>query len=83
MKLTQQHIKRHPEKLSRFVQVRIYSKEWRAWWRANGAGYTAAIEQAGVYSIKEAWEYVSHCGPEKKIELHAVEPATTLTKGIL
>jgi hypothetical protein len=83
VKLTQQHIKRHPDKLSRFVEVRIYSKQWGAWWRANGAGYTTVIEQAGVYPITEAWKCVSHCGPEKKIELHSAEPATTLTKGIV
>lgn len=73
MKLTQQHIKKHIEKLSRFDSVRIYSKEWRAWWRPNGAGYTDDIKQAGIYTAHDAWKRVSHCGSEKKIELHSVE----------
>lgn len=70
MKLTQQHLKKHPEKLSRFSSVKIYSKQWGAWWRANGAGYTTDIAQAGIYTAQDAWQYVSHCGAEKKIELH-------------
>ena len=71
MKLTQQHIKNNKEKLNRFVKVRIYSKEWGAWWRSNGAGYTSDINQSGIYEVDDAWKYVSHCGAEKKIELHA------------
>lgn len=70
MKLTQQHLKRHPEKLSRFGHVRIWSNQWKLWWRKNGAGYTSNIDEAGVYSAADAWRYTSHCGPEKGIVLH-------------
>ncbi|WP_306168800.1 hypothetical protein [Halomonas sp. MMSF_3323] len=71
MKLTQQHLKKHPEKLGRFDQVRIWSGEWHMWWRPAGRGYTGDEAEAGVYEPKDAWEYVSHCGPEKKIILVA------------
>ena len=70
--LTQQHLKRHPEKLARFDKVRILSNEWGAWWRPNGCGYTDDPEQAGIYDAKDAWERVRHCGPKKRIVLVAV-----------
>ena len=54
--------------------VRIRSKEWNSWWRANGNGYTGSYAKAGVYTLKEALSYSGHCGPEKKIEYHFVEP---------
>jgi len=75
--LTQQHIKRHPEKLKRFSSVRIWSKEWRLWWRPNGAGHTSVKSEAGIYNADHAWQYVSHCGPEKGIVLcAAIKDAT-------
>lgn len=67
--LTQQHLKRHPEKLERFGKVRIWSKEWSLWWRPEGCGYTGRLEDAGIYDAQEAWKYVSHCGPDKGIVL--------------
>lgn len=69
MKLTQQHIKRHPEKLARFTNVHIWSEEWKLWWRPKGCGYTSEKNDAGIFSAKEAWQFCSHCGPEKKITL--------------
>lgn len=81
LSLTQQHIKRHPEKLNRFTKVRIRSGQWGSWWRANGSGYTTDISQAGVYTPEDAWLYVSHVGPEKRIVLfEAVEIETPETK---
>lgn len=47
--------------------VRIWSEEWRCWWRPRGSGYTDDIRQAGVYSFSEAWRRSAHCGPEKQI----------------
>lgn len=72
--LTQQHLQRHPEKIARFNKVRIWSGEWRAWWRPNGAGYTDQREMAGVYEAEDALNRVFGCGPEKKIVLEAVSP---------
>ncbi|MCA0973452.1 hypothetical protein LCL99_03100 [Halomonas denitrificans] len=71
MKLTQQHIKKHPEKLVRFDRVRIWSGEWHMWWRCSAQGYTADMDEAGVFDAYDAWERVAHCGPEKKISLVA------------
>jgi hypothetical protein len=71
--LTQQHLKNNPEKLARFNKVIIRSGQWGYWWRANGAGYTGRIEEAGIYEVNDAWLSVKHCGPEKKIVLHAAK----------
>lgn len=49
-------------------KVVIYSGQWGAYWRSNSAGYTFNKENAGIYTAKEAWSNVSHCGPEKLIE---------------
>ena len=49
-------------------QVRIWSGQWEAYWRPNGAGYTTDGLEAGVYDFSEALARTSHCGPEKRIE---------------
>ena len=72
MQLTQQHLRRNPEKLSRFTNVYIWSNQWRSYWRPNGCGYTKNVDEAGVYSIDDAWASVKHCGPEKLIVLISV-----------
>ncbi|MBW5801146.1 hypothetical protein [Halomonas elongata] len=69
--LTQQHLRRHPEKLERFDRVRIWSDEWGMWWRPSASGYTPNTEEAGVYDAYDAWARVKHCGPEKRITLVA------------
>lgn len=56
-------------------QVRIWSAEHRAWWRAERSGYTIHAEAAGLYPFEEAWAATSHCGPEKRIVFEVV-PAT-------
>ncbi len=71
--LTQQHLCKHPEKLKRFNKVRIWSNEWRMWWRPKGNGYTDDVDQAGIYPADDAWQRVSGCGPEKKIVLYSVD----------
>lgn len=53
-------------------KVLIYSGQWGSYWRGNSAGYTSKINEAGVYTAKEAWANVSHCGPEKLIEFRDV-----------
>lgn len=73
MKLTVQHLKKHPEKLTRFTStVLIWSGQWKAWWRKNGRGYTDNINQAGTFEINNAWKRTNHCGPEKKIEFQSI-----------
>jgi len=69
--LTQQHLKRHPEKRKHFRRVRIWSGQWSAWWLPPANGYTNQIDEAAVYDIEDAWEHVFHCGPEKKIVIQA------------
>lgn len=32
----------------------VWSNEHRAWWRANGQGYTTSIEHAGIYTRDRA-----------------------------
>lgn len=68
-RLTQQHLKRHPEKLSRFNMVHIWSGQWNAWWRESGNGYVEDIAGAGVFTAQDAWDHVKDCGPEKRISL--------------
>jgi hypothetical protein len=37
------------------VQFRIWSNEHNSWWRADSRGYTTDVEQAGMYSLAEAF----------------------------
>lgn len=53
------------------VRVRIWSNEWRAYWRHEGCGYTERASDAWVLSLAEAYRVTAHCGPEKRI---AFEP---------
>ena len=68
--LTQQHLLKHPEKLSRFSKVYIWSAEHRAWWRSEASGYTNDIESAGIYEIDNAWGKVMHCDKSKRIIIY-------------
>lgn len=58
--------------------VLVWSAQWGAYWREMRAGYTSDPRQAGVYSLFEAYEATSHCGPEKQIffEFLRTEPIT-------
>lgn len=51
-------------------QVRIWSNQWCAYWRAGGAGYTTDEAQAGVFSFEDAYQRTKHCGPDKMITYH-------------
>lgn len=59
------------------INVRIWSGEHGAYWRAESSGYTSDSLSAGVYEFDEAWRRTRHCGPEKRI---AFEPIIQ-TKG--
>jgi hypothetical protein len=48
-------------------RVRIWSGEWMAYWRPNAAGYVEKPKYAGEWTLREAYEMTSHCGPEKQI----------------
>lgn len=52
--------------------VLIYSRQWGAYWRPNGNGYTSHRNEAGEYTLSEAWKASGHCGPEKQIFYHFV-----------
>ena len=43
--------------------------------RPDGAGYTGALAAAGVYTFEDAWQWASHCGPEKQIVFEVVPDA--------
>ena len=47
--------------------VRIWSDEWRSYWRPNRSGYTTDVAQAGIYRLDDAIDASGHCGREKKI----------------
>lgn len=53
--------------------VRIWSNEHRAWWRPEGCGYTTNVNEAGIYTFKDAFDCTSDCGPEKGIEYYVCE----------
>jgi hypothetical protein len=72
--LTQWHLRKHPEKISRFDKVVIWSGEHRLYWRPGYCGYTGDILKAGVYDARDALAHTIHCDPEKKIAL-IVAPA--------
>lgn len=62
-------LKRWPS-LARFLSgklVRIWSEEWLAWWRPDGAGYTSDLAGAGIYTFEDAFNRSSHCDPSKGI----------------
>lgn len=48
-------------------KVLVWSAQWGAYWREMRVGYTSDPRQAGIYSLLEAYEATSHCGPEKQI----------------
>lgn len=48
-------------------KVYIYSAQWGCFWGADRNGYTKNIAEAGVYTLGDAWNASSHCGPEKGI----------------
>lgn len=47
--------------------VRIWSQQWRLYWRADRSGYTDDVAEAGVYTTHDAVDASGHCGPEKGI----------------
>ena len=47
--------------------VRIWSREHRAWWRDGANGYTVNMTEAGIFPFADAYERTKHCGPEKQI----------------
>jgi hypothetical protein len=53
--------------------VRIWTEQWRAWWRGNGSGYTDDAAQAGRYPGSDAWARSKHAGPEKGIVYELVD----------
>ncbi len=56
------YLKKHGEK-----PVRIFSRQWGAYWRSGRAGYAYQRDEAGTYTFTEAFDATSHCGEEKGI----------------
>ena len=57
----------------RNATVRIFSNEHRRYWLPGNIGYTHYLDKAGVFPIKQAWEFVKDCGAEKRIVLEIVD----------
>ena len=72
--LTQQHLKKHPEKIKQFDRVYIWSGQWNSYWMPKSCGYTHDKEKAGIYEAVDALKSTIHCGPEKKIVLIPFDP---------
>lgn len=49
------------------VPVYIFSEEHDALWREEGSGYTIHPDEAGVWTLEQAYALAGHCGPEKGI----------------
>lgn len=54
-------------------KVYIWSGQWNAYWRENGAGYTTKINDVGIYDIEDAWSRVSHVSLDKRISFELVK----------
>ena len=52
--------------------VRVWSGQWRAWWRPGAAGYTSDCSAAGVYPFADAWAHTRHCDRDKLIVFEVV-----------
>jgi hypothetical protein len=57
-----EYLKKHGEK-----PVRIWSNQWGAYWRSGRAGYAYQRDEAGTYTLADAFDATSHCGQEKGI----------------
>lgn len=53
--------------------VLIYSAQWSSFWKTGGAGYTKDPNQAGLYSLADAFARTCHCGPEKEIHYELLD----------
>ncbi len=67
--ITLEEVKENPELITDDF-VFIYSNEHNLFWRNKGCGYTNNIEQAGMYSFKDAFDITKHCGVEKQIRFY-------------
>ncbi len=63
--LREDYFERHKDK-----RVTIHSDH--GIWRAEGKGYTDKPDEAGVFTLREAYECTKHCGPEKKVSYRCV-----------
>ena len=59
----------------------IWSDEWRKWWRPNAHGYTSDREQAGRYTLADAYARTRHCDPSKGIMFEQVDLPTPAPAG--
>lgn len=62
------------------AKVHIWSDEHGAYWRSNRCGYTTEKEQAGVYTIEDAWNAVSHVGIEKRISFQIIQSVSAVAQ---
>lgn len=69
-RITLENIKQFPHLKCPLMgkSVRIWSGQWKLWWREEGAGYTHDESKAWVTTFESAYAVSKHAGPEKKIE---------------
>jgi len=59
--------KRNPQFLDGYAKTPCFIKSDNGFWRPSRCGYTDRLENAGVYTLMEAYNATCHSGPEKQV----------------
>lgn len=63
--------------------VHIFSGHHHAFWRPDCKGYTDNWQEAGIYTLHQAYMETRHCGPEKEINYITVRNGVQILRGSL
>ena len=61
-------ILKNPEK-----KIKVFSGEWNMYWSQGRIAYTANPEQAGIFILKEAFEWSKHYTDENKMQFEFID----------